>query len=220
MACLMTFDNNVTTGLLSGNPSTVGVWEFIGYSTTVGGTYAAGGNFPNETPSYGDSVDASNVTPGFYKFKYKSNLLPGDPCYDDIEIIIPIMQGSTDIGTDQVFNICSGDAPHNIYNDSILYAESASNPATFAIEPPAGVGAAYVPNASGITDDEYDPSLEPSYPITRIFTIRITPNTPLTFTNSSCDNCVEKTQTVTYNVTEQFDPGTASLKAFCNDGDI
>lgn len=218
MACLVSFDNVALTGVITGATSTSGIWEYIGYSTTVGGTYGAGGNFPSVT-TWGQSVDTSSIITGFYKFKYKADLPPG-PCYGEAEYIVPIVQGTTDVGANVALEICSNDAARNIFNDSGLFDEAAVLPVVSALGGAGISSPGYNAGGAGITDDTYDPTAEASYPQTIVFEITYTPTPPATYSISACDNCVEKILTITYTVTESFVLGTPALIASCNDGDV
>jgi hypothetical protein len=218
MACEVTFDNIAPNGVISGTTTPNGIWELIGYSTVAEGPFGAGGNFPSVT-TWGQVVDTSNIISGFYQFKYKSGSDPEDQCYAEALFVVPIIQGTSDVPSNIVIDLCNVDPIRNIFSDSLLFGEAAVNPVQFAITPPVGIGASYIPNSgSDVTDDQYDPSQEASYPITRIFTFDITPQLPAGTTLSGCDNCQTVQMTVTYNVTEQFDGGVADNAAACNDG--
>lgn len=220
MACIVTFDSNSTTGVLTGSPSSSGIFEYVGYSPTVGGTYGAGGNFPTTTPIWGSSVNVSNVTPGFYKFLYKADLPPEDACYGEVEIIIPIIQGTYGVPEDLTINLCAGDGIRTIMDDLGGYLPDAVNPVTINLSGSGLSSPGYEPNGASLGDDTYDPSLETSFPVSRTFIFEYEINVPLGFSASSCDNCITKTVTLTYEVTDGFIPGTPANKAICNDGDL
>lgn len=215
MGCIVTFDDNVSTGILSGG-STEGVFEYLGYSTDgISAPNLGLGNWPNASQSWGDLVTTNLIESGFYHWKYKSTLDPSDDCYGEVTLIVPISQGSNDIGSDIVLDICSDAGVQDLSSIFSPFAEAAVNPVTYTITPPVGVGAAYNSGGAGIYDDTYDPALEPSYPVTRIFTLNVSPNVPSGYMNSGCENCQVKTQTLTFNVKEQFTQGTATNKAVC-----
>lgn len=218
MACILTFDDNLTTGVLTGSPSSSGVFEFVGYSTTLGGSYGPGGNFPTSSPAWGSSVDVSSVTPGFYKFKYKANVAPEDPCYGEIEFIIPVVQGTTDVPGDLSISLCSGDDPRNMFDDLGLYLPSGTNPVTITTSGGGFTSPGYSAG-SGLDTATYDPSAETTFPISRTFTYEYEITTVGGYTNSDCGNCITKTVTLTYNVTDGFQTGTPTNKAVCNDGE-
>jgi len=131
MACPVTFDNNAVSGLISGAVTSSGIWELIGYSTTNAGPFGPGGNFPTANPAWGASVSTDNLTEGFYQFKYKANLPETDPCYGEALFVLAVVQGSTDVPANKVFNLCSNDAIRNIFDDSGLYDESTINPVDY-----------------------------------------------------------------------------------------
>lgn len=222
MACLVTFNNNGLTGVLGGNPTTTGIFEYLGWAATIGGSYSlVGGNFPNLTPAWDDSVDVSAVLPGFYKFKYKADLPVESGCYGEGEFIISVKQGTTDFGADVDIEICSNDAVRNIFDDSGLYDPSTNNPLTYTIAGSGTSSPGYSAGAGGdVSDDEYDPSAEASYPQTIVFTITGTPIVIAGTVESGCTNCAVNNLTVTYTVTESFDPGNSATIAVCNDGDV
>ena len=224
MACIKTFDNVVGTGLLTGNFSTNGTFTYLGYSTTEGGTYDVNnGNWPWSTNTWGASVDVSNVESGFYKFLYHSNLPDTDPCYDDFEFIVPVVQGTADVPAGPInIALCSGDAIANIFNDSGLYDKAAILPVDCSIGGTGVASPGYSDNGTpdDISDDTFDPSVLGSYPATVTFDITYTPVAPPGYTLDSCTNCEEKVLQVAYQVTEQFQVGDSNDIAVCNDGDI
>lgn len=221
MGCLITFNDNVTTGVLLNSVTTNGLFELLGYSTTEGGTYGAGGNWPNATQAWDDSEDTSAIIPGFYKFKYKSALDPGNACYGEMEIIVPIVQGATDVGDDVAIGLCSGDAVRNIFDDSGLYDIASVNPAIVTIGGAGISSPGYAAGGAGVvTDDTYDPSLEVAYPAVAVFEITFTPQAPAGYTLLGCDNCTPDTVSITYTTTATFDGGTVTNIAVCNDGDV
>lgn len=215
MACIVTFDNT-STGLLSADATNTGVWEYIGYSTTVGGSYGAGGNWPNTSPNWADIVDTSNVDTGFYKFIYKADLDPLDPCYGEIEVIIPVVQGTTEVGANVTINLCSGDAVRTLSNDVDLIVPTAVNGVSVTVSGNGFVAPGYTAGGVGYTDDTYNPASETSYPVTRVFTFTFAPNVPAGYTSSGCDNCGSKTVTLTYVVSSGFSAGTPQNKTLCN----
>lgn len=220
MACVKTFDNNPTTGLFSGTTwSTNGTVELVGYSTSDSGPFGVGGNWPWATNTWGASIDTSDIEEGYYQFKYRSNLDPGDPCYGEITFVVAIVQGTGAGPASPVeISLCSGDAPRNIFNDSNLYGAAALLPVAQAIGGAGTSSPGYSAGTASITDDTYDPSQEASYPATIDFEITYTPQAPAGFTLDGCDNCQPVTITVRYNVTEQFEVGTVNATAVCNDG--
>lgn len=221
MACVITFDNDATTGLFSGATwNTSGIVELLGYSTTDGGTYGAGGNWPWTTNSWGASVDTSNIQEGFYKFKYKSSLPSSDPCYGEIIFYVSVVQGTVTIA-DKNITLCSGDATRNIFNDSGLYALSGINPVDAVIDGSGTASPGYTAGlADDVTDDTYNPTTETTFPVTRVFTITYTPTAPAGYALNNCGNCDPITVTVTYEVHEDFQTGTVNNNAVCNDGTV
>lgn len=218
MLCITNFDDTPGTGVLTGTITPDGVYEYLGYS--VDGISAPNlglGNWPNPTQNWGDAVDTALIESGFYHFKYKSTLDPGDECYGEVTFVLPVSQGSSDVGENVVIDLCSTDPIRNLFADLGAYAEAAVNKAMFVITPPAGIGAAYDSGGAGIADDTYDPSLEPSFPVTRVFTLTVTPSIPAGYSSNGCENCDPKIQTVTYNVKEAFADGTPAMTAVCND---
>lgn len=220
MGCIITFDDNVSTGVFSSAPSTSGILNLVGYSTVAAGPFGAGGNFPWTTNSYGASVDSSNLIAGFYKFKYESTLPTSDPCYGFIEFVVAIIQGTTDVPLGPIeYTLCSGDSIRNIFDDSGLYDLSGVNP-VLAVLTGDTISDGYSANTAGVNDDTFNPDNNDSYPQTVEFTITYTPTVPATYTALSCTNCTPKAVLVRYIVTEEFEGGTAALVAVCNDGDI
>lgn len=221
MACPVTFDNNAQTGLISGAASSSGIWELIGYSTTSAGPFGPGGNFPTSTPTWGQSIPTDNLVTGFYQFKYKADLPETDDCYGEAFYVLAVVQGTTDVPANVSFDICSNDAIRNIFDDADIYDLASVNPVDWSIGGPGTSSPGYnADDTTDLTDDEYDPSAETSYPQIRVFNITYTPQAPSGFTLSGCDNCDAETMTVTYNVTEAFSPGNPSNIAACNDGDV
>lgn len=217
--CNVTFNDAAGTGVLATAGSTNGVFTLLGYSTTIGGTYGAGGNWPGGgTQAYGSTVDTSAIDEGFYKFEYASTLPPADPCYGTpLEVIVPVVQGTGNVGADVNISVCSGDPVQNIFNDSGLYGLAAVNPVIATIGGTGTSSPGYSAGTAVVTDDTYDPSQEPSFPVTRVFEITYTPQPPTGYTLSSCVECQPDTVVVTYTVTEQFQPGTPSNVAACTD---
>ena len=111
------------------------------------------------------------------------------------------------------------DGVRNIFTDSVLYAEAATNPVITLLNGAGTTSPGYAANGAGITDDTYDPSQEVSYPQTIVFNITYTPDTPAGYNLSGCGNCIPDSLTVTYNVTESFALGNPSNIATCNNGD-
>lgn len=222
MSCIKTFDNNATTGIFTGtNWNTDGVVEYLGYSSTSGGPYGAGGNWPWTTNVWGAQIDASNLDTGFYNFKYRSQADPTDPCYGEVIFEIAIVQGTFDVPVGPVqIALCSGDAIRNIFDDSGLFDLSTINPVDATIAGDTGISGYSAGDANIITDDTYDPSTETTFPIVRTFTLTYTPAPPAGFTLDGCENCDPESIVVEYTITAQFETGPVNQIAICNDGDI
>jgi len=219
MACIISFDNNATTGLLNGNPASNGTWEYLGYSTTEGGTYTVNGDF-SATYNYGDNEDAASKPEGWYKFLYKSTLPDTDPCYGEIEIILPIVQGTSDMPADKSISLCSGDGVINLAGqfDTAIPGESSILPAATTVT---GTALSLNGYANGGTpndplDDTVDTSVGP-YPASGDWVITKTPQAPAGYTLSNCDNCQVATSTLSISITQAFDPGTPANIAVCSD---
>ena len=91
--------NQGPSGVLSDvfSASTTGVFEFIEYSSD-GVTYGPNpttNGFPDTSYVWDDTEDLSEVVAGYYKFRYRANLAGGSPCYDEVEFIIRVMDGSS-----------------------------------------------------------------------------------------------------------------------------
>lgn len=218
MSCIITFDDDASTGVFTSTPLTTGVITLLGYSTTEAGPFGAGGNWPWTTNSYGASVDVSNVTEGYYQFSYAADLPIDDPCYGEVTFIVAVVQGTGNGPSDVAINVCSGDAVRNIFDDSGLFDVAAVNGLDMVLSGDTDSDG-YAANGAGVEDDTFNPNNTDPYPQTVVYTITYTPVHPAGFDPLDCTNCDPETVTITYNVTEEFDGGAPADVSVCNDGD-
>ena len=211
MSCVRTFDT-ATNGLFSGIWATGQTFDFLGYSPTEGGTFSPTDAFP-ESFLWGFEFDASGLLEGFYKFKYHTTDLESE-CYGEFEFNLSVVQGTFVMETSDIeIELCPGDAIRNIFDDLDVY-----DPSTFFNvegELTGDTGSPAFDAGADFTESTFDPSLEPSVPITREYILTYTPVAPDGYVLLNCGNCDPKSRRVIYTVIEGFVPDDQENIAPC-----
>lgn len=207
MACLL----NLRTNLLSAADGG-GTWTYLGYSSTVGGTYEVETPTPSFGPLTGDNpqIDTSEKSTGFYKFEYLGGT---GICEDSVEVILQVIEGChyTEV-SDKSY--CSGEA----FTLDLVDIQSGCD-STVAL------GGTSDPLPPGVTLNTGTKQLIADAGATTIsigddyiidVTITRTSTPSAGYTEADCPNCDGGTYVVVVHIVESFDAGTPVSIAACS----
>lgn len=192
MNCILDIFDTFLTGTTEG-----GQWELVGYSLTVNGPYGAGGNWPWST-NVNDhvNVDFTNVIQGYYRLNY---FMPGD-CGGQVTVTIPVVGGGL-AGTSTTITLCADSSTINIADELGATFDQGILQAAFQLT---GTGVSSAGYTAGAGDTPLDDTFDPSAVSlgTYVFTLVITPQTPIGYNLDGCDQCQQTTATLTVVVAE------------------
>lgn len=196
---------NLRTDFLIG-ADTGGVWSWIGYAATIGGSYSTlNGTNPGVLIGDNPAVDFNNFIVGFYKFRYArpSSITCGFP----VEFIIPVQQ-QPNAGINGTVTDCTGS-----YNIIDLFSKLGGSPQQGGIwsiisgSPPAS---SYDLSAGIFVIDENVTTG------TYVFKYTINEPTPPAGYTNNCSDCAASESTVTITINQSANAGTALNKSNCN----
>lgn len=216
MACSKGIKSTFLSGYSSG-----GTLELIGYTTDGTSTPdPTGGNWPWTSSTNADPVvNFNNIESGYYHIKHFGGGASGDPCYGEIEFIIPVTQGGS-AGIDATTTVCDSGAPIDVADElGVVFDPSAAIPPEFEWSGDATASPGWDEGA-GVQPS--DASFNPAVAGVGVYTLTltVTPGDASGYSKEmTCSNCDETTATLTIIVEAEFNAGTAQNKAACNDGD-
>lgn len=165
--------------LLGGSPNTNGTWA---ETTIIPPDYEAQGGVIG--PGHLGAIDVDGIDPGSYTFEYTIGV---PPCGDSTEITIDVVL--VDAGTSFQFDLCSTE---NVNENMFTYLVAGSSNGTWSGT--AVNSAGWSANASGPSDDTFNPSLVNPGTYIAVYTVDESAGSP-------CTNCVDSA-TLIINVVE------------------
>lgn len=187
MACTVNLYNNYISGTTTG-----GTWNYIGYSTTEGGIYGSGGNFPWSMEVWNIDVDFNGIIQGWYKLQY---VVAGD-CGGSVDVIIPVVGGGT-AGVSKTITVSPSDLEYNLFSQLNAEWEDGVLAAAWSWSGSGTTSGYYNEKLLTTPEDDTFKNLELGE---HIFVLSITPQTPAGWVLNSCQNCLASSATYTVNV--------------------